>query len=102
MPRDAARVRNPVIKNSRLIMSTTIQAGTFNAGCSTNPTSAAAIKTALIARDPYEHDLRRPLNFGHTIGHPLETVTGYGPLHQGSDGAGFIDHRHPMMPMSYR
>ena len=45
--------------------------------------SAAAIKTQLIARDPYEADLRRPLNFGHTIGHPLETVTGYGPLLHG-------------------
>jgi 3-dehydroquinate synthase len=45
--------------------------------------SAAAIKTALIERDPYEHDLRRPLNFGHTIGHPLETVTGYAPLLHG-------------------
>jgi 3-dehydroquinate synthase len=44
---------------------------------------AAAIKTALIERDPYEVDLRRPLNFGHTIGHPLETVTGYGPLLHG-------------------
>jgi 3-dehydroquinate synthase len=45
--------------------------------------SAAAIKTELIARDPYEADLRRPLNFGHTIGHPLETATGYGPLLHG-------------------
>lgn len=46
-------------------------------------TAAAAIKTTLIARDPYELDLRRPLNFGHTVGHPLETVTGYGPLLHG-------------------
>jgi 3-dehydroquinate synthase len=44
---------------------------------------ASAIKTALVQRDPYEEDLRRPLNFGHTIGHPLETVTGYGPLLHG-------------------
>jgi 3-dehydroquinate synthase len=45
--------------------------------------AAAAIKTALIERDPYEVDLRRPLNFGHTVGHPLETVTGYAPLLHG-------------------
>jgi 3-dehydroquinate synthase len=45
--------------------------------------AASAIKTALIERDPYENDLRRPLNFGHTVGHPLETVTGYGPLLHG-------------------
>jgi 3-dehydroquinate synthase len=44
---------------------------------------AAAIKTALIERDPYEADLRRPLNFGHTVGHPLETATGYGTLLHG-------------------
>jgi 3-dehydroquinate synthase len=40
--------------------------------------AAAAIKTALIERDPYEDDLRRPLNFGHTIGHPVETISGHG------------------------
>lgn len=45
--------------------------------------AAAAIKTALIERDPYEIDLRRPLNFGHTVGHPLETVTRYAPLLHG-------------------
>jgi len=45
--------------------------------------AAAVIKTELVRRDPYEADLRRPLNFGHTIGHPLETVTGYGPLLHG-------------------
>lgn len=45
--------------------------------------SASAIKCAIIERDPYEHDLRRPLNYGHTIGHPLETVSGYGPLLHG-------------------
>jgi 3-dehydroquinate synthase len=45
--------------------------------------SAASIKTALVERDPYEEDLRRPLNFGHTVGHPVETVSGYGPLLHG-------------------
>ncbi|WP_019435820.1 3-dehydroquinate synthase [Streptomyces sp. AA0539] len=44
---------------------------------------ASAIKCALISRDPYEEDLRRPLNFGHTVGHAVETVTGYGPVLHG-------------------
>jgi 3-dehydroquinate synthase len=39
--------------------------------------AAAAIKTELIGRDPYEADLRRPLNFGHTVGHPVETLSAY-------------------------
>ncbi|QDU65645.1 3-dehydroquinate synthase family protein [Engelhardtia mirabilis] len=38
---------------------------------------AARLKMELIARDPYEADLRRPLNFGHTLGHPLETDRAY-------------------------
>lgn len=45
--------------------------------------SASAIKCELVSRDPYERDLRRPLNFGHTIGHAVETVTGYGPVLHG-------------------
>ncbi|MBC3841370.1 3-dehydroquinate synthase [Streptacidiphilus sp. 4-A2] len=38
---------------------------------------ASVIKCQLIAKDPYEDDLRRPLNFGHTVGHAVETVAGY-------------------------
>jgi 3-dehydroquinate synthase len=45
--------------------------------------AAAAIKCALVERDPYETDLRRTLNFGHTVGHAVETVTGYGPVLHG-------------------
>jgi 3-dehydroquinate synthase len=44
---------------------------------------ASVVKTSLVEKDPYELDLRRPLNFGHTIGHAVETVTGYGPVLHG-------------------
>ncbi len=44
---------------------------------------ASLIKCRLIAKDPYEDDLRRPLNFGHTIGHAVETVAGYGHVLHG-------------------
>lgn len=44
---------------------------------------ATAVKCDLIARDPYEQDLRRALNFGHTVGHAVETVTGYRPIAHG-------------------
>ncbi|MFJ6194874.1 3-dehydroquinate synthase [Micromonospora sp. NPDC092111] len=44
---------------------------------------ASAVKCQLIERDPYELDLARPLNLGHTVGHAVETVTGYGPVLHG-------------------
>lgn len=43
---------------------------------------ATAAKIAMLAPDPYESDLRRGLNLGHTYGHPLETEMEYvGLLH---------------------
>jgi 3-dehydroquinate synthase len=45
--------------------------------------ASSAIKCTLVERDPYEVDLRRTLNFGHTVGHAVETVTGYGPVLHG-------------------
>jgi 3-dehydroquinate synthase len=45
--------------------------------------AASVVKCELIWLDPYENDLRRPLNFGHTVGHAVETVTGYGPVLHG-------------------
>jgi 3-dehydroquinate synthase len=35
------------------------------------------IKRGVIEEDEYEYDLRRILNYGHTFGHSLETMTGY-------------------------
>jgi 3-dehydroquinate synthase len=35
------------------------------------------IKAEVVARDEREGSLRRVLNFGHTVGHALEAVTGY-------------------------
>jgi len=44
---------------------------------------AVVAKVALVAPDPYEHDLRRALNFGHTIAHALETVLAYRGISHG-------------------
>ena len=42
-----------------------------------------AIKAAIVSADERESDLRMVLNYGHTIGHALEAVTGYGALLHG-------------------
>jgi len=44
---------------------------------------AARYKMNMISRDPYENDLRRPLNFGHTLGHPIETEFQYRNIRHG-------------------
>ena len=38
---------------------------------------SCSIKKGVIERDPYEEGYRRILNFGHTTGHALETLSGY-------------------------
>ena len=40
-------------------------------------------KSAIVARDEHERGERALLNFGHTFGHALETVAGYGTLLHG-------------------
>src|SRR5205085_2168047 len=44
---------------------------------------AIAAKIHLLSTDPYEADLKRPLNFGHTIGHALETIHRYRGIRHG-------------------
>ncbi|MFB3917414.1 MAG: 3-dehydroquinate synthase [Terriglobales bacterium] len=40
-------------------------------------TECVRVKAAVVSADERESDLRRILNFGHTIGHALEAETGY-------------------------
>lgn len=39
--------------------------------------NSIAVKSALLRPDPFELDLRRVLNLGHSVAHPLETHLGY-------------------------
>jgi 3-dehydroquinate synthase len=48
------------------------------------------IKSAIVRADPRERGLRRTLNFGHTLGHALEHVSGYALLHGEAVGIGMI------------
>jgi len=43
----------------------------------------AALKARLVSEDELERGPRMLLNFGHTVGHALEVVTGHGPLNHG-------------------
>jgi 3-dehydroquinate synthase len=50
-----------------------------------------SIKADVVARDEREGGLRQILNFGHTVGHALEAVTGYRRfLHGEAVGVGMI------------
>src|SRR5699024_9924379 len=41
------------------------------------------IKAAIVERDEKESDIRKFLNFGHTLSHALETILGYGNITHG-------------------
>jgi 3-dehydroquinate synthase len=48
------------------------------------------IKSAVVRADPRERGLRRTLNFGHTLGHALEHVSGYSLLHGEAVAIGMV------------
>jgi 3-dehydroquinate synthase len=53
--------------------------------------ASCAIKARVVEADEREDDLRAVLNFGHTIGHALEAVTGYRQLlHGEAVGVGMV------------
>jgi 3-dehydroquinate synthetase len=51
---------------------------------------AMAAKIQFLSVDPYEKGIRAVLNFGHTIGHALELVSGYQLRHGEAVGLGML------------
>ncbi|MGD0749988.1 MAG: 3-dehydroquinate synthase [Anaerolineales bacterium] len=51
---------------------------------------AMAVKIKVIEADPFESGLRAALNLGHTIGHALETVSGYRLRHGEAVAIGIV------------
>lgn len=49
---------------------------------------AAAVKWAIVGRDPFEKGERRVLNLGHTAGHAIETASGFKVRHGEAVAAG--------------
>lgn len=52
--------------------------------------SALSVKKAVVEKDEFELDLRRSLNYGHTIGHVLEAISNYRIPHGQAVIAGVI------------
>jgi len=46
-------------------------------------TASVRVKAGVVSQDEKESGLRMTLNFGHTLGHPIETATGYKHLLHG-------------------
>ena len=51
---------------------------------------AVAVKTAIVSRDPREGGERRVLNFGHTLGHAIESASGYAIPHGRAVAVGML------------
>lgn len=51
---------------------------------------ACEIKADVVASDEKERDLRKILNFGHTIGHAIETLSGYTLAHGEAVSIGMV------------
>ena len=52
---------------------------------------SVAVKARVVEEDPFEAGVRKMLNFGHTLGHAMETVLGYEDLRHGEAVAYGID-----------
>lgn len=53
-------------------------------------TTNCRIKAQVVQQDPTEKNMRRILNYGHTIGHAVESASGFQLLHGESVGIGMI------------
>ena len=50
----------------------------------------AGIKAGVVAHDEKESDIRAILNFGHTVGHAIEAVSGFGLKHGQAVAIGMV------------
>ena len=53
-------------------------------------TRSVEIKSGIVTRDEREAGVRKTLNFGHTIGHAIETCSGYSLLHGEAVAIGMV------------
>lgn len=83
----AEAVKVSVIHDPRMFEHIEQSAEALSEGTASGPALDAVIqgavrnKIALLLPDPFEVDLKRVLNFGHTFAHPLEVAKGYSLRH---------------------
>lgn len=53
------------------------ESGDINENLDTIVSLCVSAKKKIVLIDPYEHGIRRCLNFGHTIGHAIESIEGF-------------------------
>ena len=51
---------------------------------------AVAVKAHIVRKDPYEKHIRQALNFGHTIGHAVEKISGFQLCHGEAVAVGMV------------
>ncbi|HJU90529.1 MAG TPA: 3-dehydroquinate synthase [Gemmatimonadaceae bacterium] len=61
-----------------------------NAGWTSLIARSIEIKASVVRRDPRERDLRKILNFGHTLGHAIETATDFQLRHGHAVAIGMV------------
>ena len=81
----AEAFKHGIIADAEYLAALDASAGSILAGNAGATLDAVArsveIKAAVVSADSREHGLRKTLNFGHTLGHAIEHVSGYALLH---------------------
>ena len=81
----AEAFKHGIIADAEYLAALDASAGSIVAGHAGATLDAVArsveIKAGVVLADTREHGLRKTLNFGHTIGHAIEHVSGYALLH---------------------
>jgi 3-dehydroquinate synthase len=86
----AETLKHGVIADAKLFNSFTTKAHLEKKELTEIVRRGMAVKIKIIEEDPYEGGIRAALNFGHTIGHAVELVSGFDLLHGEAVAIGMV------------